>query len=255
MYEKQRYGAKGRIVRNNKKSQYDIEKSPSDWISSKIRERSGSEDGTGSDIDITLSGTITITTAQNESSLSSITFHRNLDVVADEVAVSREDYSDDVKRPPWIQPKDFELKSNDSSRQRLDSIYGIGDSELRQCQTCIIKTDLLYDYSVKEELISIFKVSIWVLMSAVCGIGYEGRVTISKWFGILETTYIYPLGISVVAGAYSAFDIANESLHQKFYISQLIFGHSVSITACWLDILVFGNLFTGVLAICYIMVV
>jgi len=161
--------------------------------------------------------------------------------------------NDVIRMPRPIQLTVIRLKSNDPSRLSIDSISEIKKPQNRP--SCRIKTELLYIYTVKEEIISVLKVSLWVFMAAVCGIGYEGRVTISKWFGVLETIYIYPIGICVVAVAYSVFDIVHESLHRTFFISQILFGHSLSIAAIWLDVLVFGNLFNGVLAICYIITV
>jgi len=130
------------------------------------------------------------------------------------------------------------------------AMYRVNDSPQRS-HTCLITAEGLYNFSHWEELISTFKVSIWVLMTVTCGIGYEGRLMISKWFGILEGIYLLPASMAVVSVAYTAFDIVNKSLHTRLVIIMILLWHSVLTAAIWLDKLIYGILFDCCLGSCY----
>jgi len=146
-------------------------------------------------------------------------------------------------------------KSQSAGHDSVDPTSEMGKVGVNRCKTCLIKADLLYHYSVWEELISMFKVSIWTFMCAICGIGYEGRVMVSQWFGILESVHWWSASIGIVAGAYSVFDITNESLHRILILIYVLLIYTVSIVAIWCNALLFGNIVNGVVGTCYIIAV
>jgi len=121
--------------------------------------------------------------------------------------------------------------------------------------TCIISQENLYEFSVLEELHSALKVSIWAVLSTICGIGYEGRTTISTWYGILETIHHYPAALGIAAGSYTVFDIIHEALHRKLIFLLLVTFHSVLITAIQLELLIFGHLVNTAIASFFCMAV
>jgi len=94
----------------------------------------------------------------------------------------------------------------DSSRTSVNLPWVFGSDSLR------ITTVTLYNFSIWEELKSALKLSSWTILTVICGTGYEGRVTISKWYGIMETIHHYPIALGVAAGTYTVFEIENETL-------------------------------------------
>jgi len=120
--------------------------------------------------------------------------------------------------------------------------------------SCCIDTQTLYNFSVRAELKSALIMSSWIMLCTICGIGYEGRTTISKTFGILETIHIYPGSLGSVAASYTVFEIAHETLHRWLILLQLLIYHAVLITAIQLELLVYGHVLDAAIACCFVVV-
>lgn len=225
----------------------DLEKAPHDKISPLIQEGSSSEDRTASEIGKAISGFIANRKALNEPSLTPSTT-----TALDNLDSNLQCSGDDMSTSAFIQLNDFWLSNEKSVQSNIDS-----SSEIRSPvrHPCYIEKTLWYNYSVKEDLLSMFKVSVWLFMATICGIGYEGRLMMSKWFVILETIHHYPAAIGIGTLEYTLFDIAKKSLHRIFTILMALVWHFVLVTTTWLDVLVFGHLANGVVAIVYTMAV
>jgi len=102
------------------------------------------------------------------------------------------------------------------SRRRGTSLWG--DHEFWRSSTLAIDTENLFDWSFKGEILSSIKVDWFLILSFICGVGYEGRLTISKSFVILETIHHCPAGIVIAAFANSVYLITNLRRWQIFTI-------------------------------------
>jgi len=118
-----------------------------------------------------------------------------------------------------------------------------------------ISTVTLYNFSLWEEFKSELKVSSWSLLSAICGTGYEGRATISKWYGIMETIHHYPIALGIAAASYTVFEIKNLTLYKILTLLLCLIFHFVLVTAIQLDHLVYGHMVSVVLTGCFVMAV
>jgi len=66
------------------------------------------------------------------------------------------------------------------------------------------------------------KLDSFIILCFVCGVGYQGRLTISKWFGILETIHHWPIAIAIAAFADSVYIISNLKLYKIFTIGLIL---------------------------------
>merc|ERR1719320_852776 len=84
-----------------------------------------------------------------------------------------------------------------------------GEDSFWRSSTCIINTKNLFICSFANELLTSMKFDSLAVLTFLCGLGYEGRLTISWWFCILETISSCPVAIGVAAFGISVYIISN----------------------------------------------
>merc|ERR1719245_937341 len=76
-----------------------------------------------------------------------------------------------------------------------------GAYDFWRSSTLLIDTKNLSTCSFSGEVLSSIRLDSLIILCFVCGVGYQGRLTISKWFGILETIHHWPVAIAIAAFA------------------------------------------------------
>jgi len=108
--------------------------------------------------------------------------------------------------------------------------------------TCAISTADIYNYSFIYELLSSFKLLLLTIPCIICGIGYGGRVSISSFYGILETIHACSSGTVTFALSHAVFIIRNEVHHRKWVFALPWIFHSVLATSVYFNHLIWGHL-------------
>jgi len=130
-----------------------------------------------------------------------------------------------------------------------------GDLDFWRSSTLLIETRNLPVSSFAGELLCSIKLDSLIILCFVCGVGYQGRLTISKWFGILETIHHWPIAIGVAAFADAACIISKVELFKIFTIGLILFYYVDLILFVRFADVLYGHLINNVAMSTYVLLV
>jgi len=138
-------------------------------------------------------------------------------------------------------------------RPRKSSLWGV--DQFWRSSTLVIDTKTLLASSFAGEVRSSIKLNSLMILCFLVGVGYQGRLTISKWFGVLETIHHWPVAIGIAAFADSICIISNWRLYKIFTIGLfLVFYTDLIFFVMFADVL-YGHLMNSLIMGIYVLLV
>jgi len=129
------------------------------------------------------------------------------------------------------------------------------DSNFWRSSTLLIDTRNLPVCSFASEVLYSLKLDSFIILCFVCGVGYQGRLTISKWFGILETIHHWPIAIGVAAFADAVYIISNLKRFKLFIIFLILFYYGDLILFAMFSDVLYGHLINATVMSPYLLLV